>query len=51
MYLQRRRHGFEEKERILEYVKGLSPREYVVIVNEYYNRGNCPPMPVFVFKR
>lgn len=43
--------GFEEKERILEYVKGLSPREYVVIVNEYYNRGNCPPMPVFVFKR
>lgn len=43
--------GFEEKERILEYVKGLSPREYTVIVNEYYNRGNCPPMPVFVFKR
>ena len=43
--------GFEEKERILEYVKGLSSREYVVIVNEYYNRGNCPPMPVFVFKR
>ena len=26
--------GFEEKERILEYVKGLSSREYVVIVNE-----------------
>lgn len=43
--------GFEEKERILEYVKGLSSREYTVIVNEYYNRGNCPPMPVFVFKR
>lgn len=43
--------GFEEKERILEYVKGLSSREYAVIVNEYYNRGNCPPMPVFVFKR
>ena len=43
--------GFEEKERILEYVKGLSSREYVVIVNEYYNRGNCPPVPVFVFKR
>lgn len=43
--------GFEEKERILEYVKGLSSREYAVIVNEYYNRGNCPPVPVFVFKR
>lgn len=43
--------GFEEKERILEFIKELSPREYTVIVNEYYNRGNCPPMPVFIFRR
>ncbi len=42
--------GFEEKEKILEYLRGLPAREYTVIVNEYYNRGNCPPMPVFVFK-
>ena len=38
--------GFEEKEKI----KGLPGREYTVIVNEYYNRKNCPPMPVFIFK-
>ena len=25
-------------------------KEYTVIVNEYYNRKNCPPMPVFIFK-
>ncbi|XCP87207.1 class I SAM-dependent methyltransferase [Roseburia hominis] len=43
--------GFEEKERILEFIKNLPSREYVVIVNEYYNRGNNPPMPVFIFKK
>lgn len=43
--------GFEEKERILDYLRGLPAREYTVIVNEYYNRENCPPMPVFVFKK
>ena len=42
--------GFEEKEKILEYVKALPGKEYTVIVNEYYNRKNCPPMPVFIFK-
>lgn len=42
--------GFEEKEKILKYLKGLSAKEYTVIVNEYWNRGNCPPIPVFVFK-
>lgn len=42
--------GFEEKERILEFLRKLPAREYTVIVNEYYNRENHPPMPVFVFK-
>lgn len=43
--------GFEEKEKILKYLKHLPAREYTVIAGEYYNRGNYPPMPVFVFKR
>lgn len=43
--------GFDEKEKILEFLKELPAREYTVIVNEYYNRGNCPPLPVFVFKK
>lgn len=42
--------GFEEKEALLSYVKKLSPGEYTVIVNEYYNRKNNPPVPVFIFK-
>lgn len=43
--------GFEEKEKILEYVKKLPSRDYTVIVNEYYNRENNPPMPVFIWKK
>ena len=43
--------GFEEKERLLAFLKELPPREYTVIVNQYYNRGNNPPLPVFIFKK
>ena len=42
--------GFEEKDAILAYLKELSPKKYVVIKNEYFNRENHPPMPVFIFK-
>ena len=43
--------GFEEKDAILRYIKELNPKRYTVIVNEYYNRENNPPIPVFIFKR
>lgn len=43
--------GFEEKERLLALLKGLPSREYTVIANQYYNRGNNPPLPVFIFKK
>ena len=43
--------GFEEKNRILQYIKELPSAMYTVIVNEYYNRGNHPPLPVFIFKK
>lgn len=42
--------GFQEKEKILAYIKGLPSKEYTVIVNQYYNRRNNPPLPVFIFK-
>ncbi len=42
--------GFEEKEVLLTYMRTLPAKEYTVIVNEYYNRMNHPPMPVFIFK-
>lgn len=43
--------GFEEKEQILKYLKDLDAKKYTVIKNEYWNRGNHPPMPVFLFKK
>lgn len=42
--------GFEEKDAIMAFLKKLAPEDYTVIVNEYYNRENCPPVPVFIFK-
>lgn len=42
--------GFEEKETVLNDLKKLDSRRYTVIVQEYYNRGNHPPTPVFIFK-
>ena len=42
--------GFEEKNAILNAIRSLPSKAYTVIVNEYYNRENNPPMPVFIFK-
>ena len=42
--------GFEEKEKILDYLKQIPAKEYTVILNQYFNRQNDPPVPVFIFK-
>ena len=42
--------GFEEKDAVLSYIKGLEPKRYLVIVSEYANRPNNPPIPVLIIK-
>lgn len=42
--------GYEEKRILLEYLKGLDPGGWLVIVCDYYNRENDPPLPVFVIR-
>lgn len=42
--------GFEEKEGLLEFLKTLNQKEYLVIVNQFYNRSNHPPIPVQIVK-
>lgn len=42
--------GFEERDAILEELKRLDGRKYLVIVSEYYNRPNNPPIPVLIIK-
>lgn len=42
--------GFEEKDSILNYLKTLDRKKYLVIVSAYYNRPNNPPLPVLIVK-
>ena len=42
--------GNEEKEAVLQWLKNLNPRQYLVILSEYYNRPNNPPVPVMIIK-
>lgn len=42
--------GFEEKDAVLSWLKQLDQKKYLVLVTEYYNRQNHPPIPVRVIK-
>lgn len=42
--------GFEEKDAVLAYLKSLDAKKYLVIVSEYANRPNNPPIPVLIVK-
>ncbi|MDO4338838.1 MAG: class I SAM-dependent methyltransferase [Eubacteriales bacterium] len=42
--------GFEERDAVLEWLKALESRKYLVIKSDYYNRPNHPPIPVLVIK-
>ncbi|MDO5540120.1 MAG: class I SAM-dependent methyltransferase [Eubacteriales bacterium] len=42
--------GFEERDALLDYLKKLDSRKYIVILSSYYNRPNNPPIPVFIIK-
>lgn len=45
-----RNNGYEERDAILSYVKGLDHRKYTVMVVNFANRINDPPIPVFIVK-
>ena len=42
--------GFEERDAVLAYLKGLDAKKYLVIISEYANRPNNPPIPVLIIK-
>ena len=43
--------GYEERDVLLGFLKELDSRKWLVIVSSYYNRGNDPPLPVFVDRK
>ena len=42
--------GFEERDAILEELKKLDTKQYLVVLSSYYNRPNHPPIPVLIIK-
>lgn len=42
--------GFEERDKVLAYLKELDSKKYLVIISEYANRPNNPPIPVLIVK-
>lgn len=42
--------GFQERDALLEWLKQLNSKEYLVIKTDYYNRPNHPPIPVLVIR-
>ena len=43
--------GFEEKNALIDYLKAIDSRKYTVLITEFANRPNNPPIPVFIYKR
>lgn len=42
--------GFEEKDAIMAYLKTINSKKYTVIVSDFYNRPNCPPIFVGIMR-
>lgn len=42
--------GFRERDAILNELRKLDKKKYLVIVSEYYNRPNNPPIPAMIIK-
>ncbi len=45
-----RNNGYEERDAILDYVRGLDHRRYTVMVVDFANRINDPPIPILIVK-
>lgn len=45
-----RETGFEEKDAVLEYLSHLQVGKYAVVVSQFVNRPNCPPISVRIYK-
>lgn len=42
--------GFEEKDALIAFLKGLNPHDYSVLLHDFVNYPNCPPIAVRIVK-
>lgn len=42
--------GFEERDALLSFLKDLDYKKYIVVLSQYWNRPNHPPIPAIIFK-
>ena len=42
--------GFAERDAVLAYLQSLDHQQYTVLVTDFYNRPNDPPLAVLVYK-
>ena len=42
--------GFDEKNRVMEYIAGIDFKKFTVLTLDYKNRPNCPPIAVIIEK-
>ena len=42
--------GFEERDAVLAWLKTVDNRQYTVMVTEFYNRPNYPPLAVCIIR-
>ncbi|MFZ5989764.1 MAG: class I SAM-dependent methyltransferase [Bacillota bacterium] len=42
--------GFEEKNRVLEFLHGIDQKEFIVMRTDFINQSNCPPILVCIEK-
>ena len=43
--------GFEEKDALMDFFRTIDSKSYTVLITEFANRPNNPPIPVFILKR
>ena len=40
-----------EKDALMEYFRTIDSKQYTVLITEFANRPNNPPIPVFILKQ
>lgn len=45
-----RETGFAERDALLAYLRTIDSKQFTVMICDFANRSNCPPIPVFIWK-